>query len=78
MPPVREERSVITRRAQEEAGQSLSRSAIQTGAVEGQTYSPVVKREVQVLGSRPPASTFSTTHNQKGNISVCRAFALLC
>ncbi|XP_057176854.1 rabphilin-3A isoform X3 [Triplophysa rosa] len=66
MPPVREERSVITQRAQEEARQSLSRSAIQTGAVEGQTYSPVVKREVQVLSSRQPASTFSTAPNQQG------------
>ncbi|XP_056592437.1 rabphilin-3A isoform X1 [Triplophysa dalaica] len=68
MPPVREERSVITQRAQEEARQSLSRSAIQSGAVEGQTYSPVVKREVQVQSSRPPASTFSTAPNkQVGN-----------
>ncbi|XP_051972636.1 rabphilin-3A-like isoform X1 [Xyrauchen texanus] len=69
MPPKREEHSAITQRAQEDdrGRQSFSRSTIQSKiAVEGQTYSLVVKREVPVLSSRPPASTFSTTPIPKG------------
>uniref|UniRef100_A0A672SMN7 Rabphilin-3A-like n=1 Tax=Sinocyclocheilus grahami TaxID=75366 RepID=A0A672SMN7_SINGR len=69
MPPKRDEHSVISQRAleAEKGRQSMSRSTIQSNAVvEGQTYSPVVKREVPVMSSKPPASIFSTTPIQKG------------
>ncbi|XP_058644501.1 rabphilin-3A isoform X5 [Onychostoma macrolepis] len=59
MPPKRDEHSVISQRALEEdrGRQSMSRSTIQSNAaVEGQTYSPVAKREVPVMSSKPPAS----------------------
>ncbi|XP_051541791.1 rabphilin-3A-like isoform X3 [Myxocyprinus asiaticus] len=65
----REEHSAIPQRALQEDGgrQSFSRSTIQSEVtVEGQMYSPVVKREVPVLSSRPLASNFSTTPIQKG------------
>lgn len=69
MPPKRDEHSVISQRALEEhrGRQSMSRSTIPyNAAVEGQTYSPVVNREVPVMSSKPPVSTFSTTPIQKG------------
>ncbi|XP_042589199.1 rabphilin-3A-like isoform X1 [Cyprinus carpio] len=72
MPPKRDEHSIVSQRALEETrgGQSMSRSTIQSSAVvEGQTYSPVVKREVPVMSSKPPASTFSTTPIQKDPMS---------
>ncbi|XP_056323292.1 rabphilin-3A isoform X1 [Danio aesculapii] len=65
----REERSVISQRALEEDG-GRHRSTVQSdAAMEGQTFSPVVKREVPVQSSKPPASTFSTTPIQKDAMS---------
>ncbi|XP_051765003.1 rabphilin-3A isoform X3 [Ctenopharyngodon idella] len=72
MPPKREERSVISQRALEEdrGRQTLSRNTIQSNVpMEGQTYPPVVTREILVLSSKPPMSTFSTTSIQKDPVS---------
>ncbi|XP_055063478.2 rabphilin-3A isoform X1 [Misgurnus anguillicaudatus] len=52
---IREERSVITQRDREDDG--ANQKSLSGVAVEGQTYAPVVKREVQILTSRSPAST---------------------
>ncbi|KAL1266112.1 hypothetical protein QQF64_001787, partial [Cirrhinus molitorella] len=62
VPPKRDELSVKSQRAPEEdrGRQSMSRSTFQSDVgAEGQTYSPVVKREVPVMSSKPPPSTFS-------------------
>ncbi|XP_050977465.1 rabphilin-3A isoform X2 [Labeo rohita] len=72
VPPKRDEHSVISQRALEEdrGRRSMSRSTVQSDiTVEGQTYSPVVKREVPVMSSKPPVSTFSTTPIQKDPVS---------
>ncbi|XP_026120604.1 rabphilin-3A-like [Carassius auratus] len=73
MPRKRDEHCVMPQRALEEdrGGQVMSRSTVQSG----QTYSPVMKRELPAMSSKPPVSTLFVTPIPKDPVSRSETMA---